>query len=427
MNTSGRSILKNLNILFVEDDEHTLDAISMIFRDVLGSFSLASNCEEGIRVFHETKPDVIVTDILLPGNSGLDFVAEIRKTDKDIPVVVISGLDSADIFYESIEVQVNKYFHKPVNMKKLLDYLCDMGSEIAEKKAAENMQKTVQTLLDFSHHFYIVTQHGDITYANKTFLDYLGYFDVESFTSCKSSECEIQIIKNYEDEKETPFFEWLSEVESYDKFETVVSIIRPGVLKSDAKSYIARINQFPEEDKSVISFVDVTIIEQEKRFFHNLAHKDPLTGICNRIKFFDELARESSRSERYGAVFSVIMFDIDKFKLINDTYGHQVGDIILKELSGIVSESIRLTDIFARYGGEEFIILAPGVDCDGAACLAEKLRQRIENHNFQFAKKVTCSFGVAQHFGKIAEDTVRFADEALYKAKRTGRNKVVSH
>jgi len=425
MSTHSRSTLKNLNILFIEDDQSTAEAISMIFGNILGSLSIAEDFEEGFRLYKEVKPDIIVTDILLPGESGLDLIAEIRKVDKEIPVVAISGLDSADVLLESIDVNISKYFYKPVNMRKLLSYLSEVGSEVLDKRKSDRTIETMQKILDMSYEYYLVCEKDCISYINQTFLEFLGYADGETFSACKGADCEIKVIKEYEDETATPFMDWVCDVRDYDSYETIISLLRPGSLKSDAKSYIARVNKLPDEDRHVISFVDVTAIEREKQFFHNLAHKDPLTNIYNRMKFFDELSKESNRADRYNKEFAIIMFDIDKFKLVNDTYGHQVGDMILKQVVSIVNENIRATDVFARYGGEEFIILAPEINLEGAKAFAEKLRNRIERFKFDFAERVTCSFGVSHHEkGCFSDDSIRLADEALYKAKRTGRNQV---
>jgi diguanylate cyclase (GGDEF)-like protein len=120
------------------------------------------------------------------------------------------------------------------------------------------------------------------------------------------------------------------------------------------------------------------------------------------------------------------MFDIDFFKHINDSFGHDVGDKVLKAVAKMVSENIRNTDIFARYGGEEFIIIAPETTKEDAKILAEKLRSLIRNLHFEEGINVTCSFGVASLEKHDTKETLlKRADEALYEAKKTGRNKVV--
>ncbi len=155
---------------------------------------------------------------------------------------------------------------------------------------------------------------------------------------------------------------------------------------------------------------------------------DPLTGLFNRAvvnAFFNKYIQES---HRYGVPFSAIFCDIDHFKRINDTYGHDVGDLILQALAKMLQQNLRESDVLARWGGEEFIILLPDTKLDQAVTVAEKLREAIDAASFpEVGKKITCSFGVAQlQEGENAQAFFKRVDDYLYKAKKSGRNRVVS-
>jgi two-component system, cell cycle response regulator len=158
---------------------------------------------------------------------------------------------------------------------------------------------------------------------------------------------------------------------------------------------------------------------------------DGLTQIHNKRALFEALEKELMRARRYERDLSLLMFDIDFFKRINDQYGHLAGDHVLRELARIVSERIRREEVFARYGGEEFVILLPETPLPGAAALAESLRARVANHPFVFQGEripVTVSIGTALlgENDKVAADLIQRADEKLYEAKRGGRNRVCS-
>ena len=157
----------------------------------------------------------------------------------------------------------------------------------------------------------------------------------------------------------------------------------------------------------------------------NLATTDSLTGLFNRYHFNEIATDEMERSERYGGPLSMIIFDLDQFKSINDTYGHIIGDEVLSETAKIVKATIRNVDVLARWGGEEFSILLPGTSSEGARHAAEKIRLRLESFNHHTVGKVTASFGVAQRLQNEAyTDWFKRVDDALFESKSNGRNRV---
>ena len=156
------------------------------------------------------------------------------------------------------------------------------------------------------------------------------------------------------------------------------------------------------------------------------ATTDPLTGLPNRLKFDQALASEMTRAERYKSPLSLVLFDVDHFKQVNDSHGHQIGDKVLTQLSRFVPNLIRSNDLLARWGGEEFVILLPGCEGSMAFQAAEKLRSAIAQVVFEEVGPVTCSFGVGQYVpGEPVTAFLARADDALYRAKVSGRNQVV--
>ena len=177
------------------------------------------------------------------------------------------------------------------------------------------------------------------------------------------------------------------------------------------------------------NFQDQRLIGRQHRELEELATLDPLTHILNRRRFLEMLNAEIDRSRRYSRPFSLALFDLDHFKQVNDRFGHNVGDTVLKEVARLVCLNLRQTDIFTRWGGEEFIIVSPETNLDGMKTLADKLRRAIENHQPSNAPGVTASFGVTQYTDREdVEKLINRADEALYHAKDSGRNRVcVNH
>lgn len=156
-----------------------------------------------------------------------------------------------------------------------------------------------------------------------------------------------------------------------------------------------------------------------------LSNTDPLTGLYNRLYFNSIFERELSNLRRYGRKFSLILFDIDHFKKVNDTFGHNAGDQVLRTIAAISGDIIRDSDVVARWGGEEFIILLTGDGIPEPQALAERLRAAIESGDYGDVGRVTGSFGttVVMEGDTLISSTGR-ADEALYKAKQSGRNRV---
>ncbi len=156
------------------------------------------------------------------------------------------------------------------------------------------------------------------------------------------------------------------------------------------------------------------------------AHKDPLTGANNRAALDDTLTREIELARRHRTPLSLIVMDIDKFKSINDNYGHLSGDDILKSISKVVDRVIRKTDMLFRYGGEEFLVLMSNTGCEGAMLLAERIRHEIERMEIDLPEKavtVTVSLGVASlASNENGQSLFQRADDALYQAKAAGRN-----
>ena len=176
----------------------------------------------------------------------------------------------------------------------------------------------------------------------------------------------------------------------------------------------------------LLTFNDITKLEQDKTNIKKLAEFDPLTQIYNRVKLNEMFQGIFFNAKKYNTIVTIILFDIDHFKHINDNYGHNVGDKVLRELSSLVRGLLREEDIFARWGGEEFVIVLEETSLKETEKLASRLRAEIEKFHFDVVEDITCSFGVTQ-FTQRDTESIFFerVDKALYEAKERGRNRVI--
>lgn len=171
-------------------------------------------------------------------------------------------------------------------------------------------------------------------------------------------------------------------------------------------------------------------LQEKNRQLQELANKDGLTNLYNHRYLQEQLLKEMERSKRYNLTLSFILIDIDHFKHVNDAYGHQTGDVILKTLGELLFKIVRDSDIAARYGGEEFALILPHTNFTTARETAERLRKTVESYDFEADQnhlQITISLGIASFPNETIEtskDLVESADKALYTAKKNGRNRV---
>lgn len=184
------------------------------------------------------------------------------------------------------------------------------------------------------------------------------------------------------------------------------------------KELISKTKELEEKNKE---------LEKKNLLLEELSITDNLTKLYNRNRLNQTLVSEFNRASRYPYSFGLMMVDIDYFKKVNDVYGHQVGDKVLKEIAEVLKTHTRKTDIVGRWGGEEFLIICSETDLEGILSLAEKIRSEIASYSFSCKEQKTASIGVSIYKqGDEDKELIKRADDALYQAKESGRNRVVT-
>lgn len=276
-----------------------------------------------------------------------------------------------------------------------------------------------QSVLDAIPSPIIVTDGHEIIAANQTFLSYFHYSTVFDFKRDHACVCE------YFEQGDTD--DYLMPMLNDQRWTEYISdhplINHKAKITMDDKTTIFDVKlsilRFKDQNRYVVIFTDISSMQ-------SMSMTDPLTGIANRLHFSMVYEHAINVALREKLPLGIIFFDIDHFKRVNDIYGHQMGDKVLKYVAELVKHRLRKSDIYARWGGEEFIILLPDTTLEEALQVAEMLRNTIEVGVFEAVGNITCSFGVTVLRDNESADTLlKRVDELLYQAKEGGRNRIV--
>lgn len=286
------------------------------------------------------------------------------------------------------------------------------------------IEQTIFSVINAIPNPVIVIRNNTIQSANNSFLKFFALSSIHEFNNTYDSLASLFIEKD-------GFF-CLSDIKDNEVW-TEYLFQRPEIrrivsIKNNDKKVIdfeITLKKIDNESEYIIVFNDISKYIFEKNEYAYFAYHDHLTKIFNRQKFDELFLKELENKKRYEDTFSVILIDLDRFKLVNDNYGHYTGDLILIAIVELIRKKLRINDIFARWGGEEFIILLPRTDINGAYIKAEELRQDIESYKNSELPPVTISAGVVEIQSYDNIDTAfQRVDKALYLAKKK-RNYVV--
>jgi len=385
MKIKPSSYLKKLTCLYVEDDLSIQEPFSMLLRHYFAKVVVAKNGQEGFECYQNNLPDIIISDIRMPVMNGIEMVAKIKNVDPDALVIFTTAFSDTDNLKEAIDLGVDGYITKPVQKQQLLKKLNTLAGYLRHRKEIAEYIKLLQLVLDKQPQPIVVLENKEIKLKNKAFEHlFNGIDNVETLFPLIPLRLEEGVQKIHVQKGEDRFI-----------YEVLVQKI--------------------EHDLIFITMNDITEYEEE-------IFTDQLTKVYNR-KVLKNLMIEFFDTEIF-----VALLDIDNFKSVNDTFGHLVGDEVLKEIASVLKHSLRREDKVIRWGGEEFLILFDGISSiDIALKKAEQLREKIEKTHFPKVENVTCSFGVCSKKVQNEEDftaLIEKADIALYKAKKTGKNKV---
>ncbi len=324
-------------------------------------------------------------------------------------ITILLSLAALSIIYISVYLILSKLINKLIK----------------DEQELLIQQEQMQIVIDNNDSLILMLQKYQPILANKTFLSFFNYKDIQTFTKEHPSLADLFIddTKLFTSSQNMSNEEWITQLNQIDDKEKVIGFKHH---QYGIHYFSVQITPVPHEKNSfVIVFNNITKIFKQSQKDQYMARHDPLTGLFNRQSFNEAISLDLAEQLTHPHNSSLLMFDLDFFKRVNDTYGHQVGDDVLIRFSKIISDHIRSNDIFARWGGEEFVLLLVGIPEDVAFKIANNLREYIALAHFEKVDQITCSVGLSSYKNDPnIEEWLQRVDEALYKAKANGRNRV---
>jgi diguanylate cyclase (GGDEF)-like protein/PAS domain S-box-containing protein len=415
-------------ILIVDDDE----VIRMLLRQFLEGEGYtvveAENGPAALEKVGEQPFDLIILDIAMPGIDGPGVCAHIRSSVPDPPpILMITALDDEKSIERSYNAGAVDYIRKPLRwpvLKNRIRYI--LGSHRA-KQELELLSRNYEMILDAAANGICgLDDKGLISYINPAALKMLGYRNDEVYGRDCREIFKISMPGSEEFSEDCcPYFKQQG-------MQTTICYDEGRMLRKDGTSFPVDFRSTPIRQGQwlmggVVVFQDVTERQEAAELIRYMANHDPLTNLPNRNYFRRRLPQAISLAQRHGRILCLLFIDLDRFKPINDQYGHGVGDIVLMQVAERLRRALRTSDSVCRLGGDEFVILLESTDTlEGATLVAQKaiesLNEPIEAGDHICFIGASIGISVFPNDCQDAETMLRHADIAMYEAKKKGRN-----
>lgn len=428
-------------LLVVEDSQDTSDLIERVLSAAF-DIEVAADGAEGLKAWVERRHDLVLLDVMLPTLSGRDILIEIQDADPHQPVVIMTAHTTIDQAEELMLLGAVDFLPKPFRAEQLRkvcdiaihreDYLVSNAQFAARVKSLEERELEFRNLYE-SHHQLLddlqsvvmeLDEDLNICFLNRTWETLLGYSvedsigrPIEDFTSPEDAH------------QFATFKEKITAAVNEQKFSTEIELCLRDANQQQiwTQLKISRSTRSEQFSTLTVCLDNITERRKSQEQLKYLAMHDSLTGLHNRHYFESTLEKLSADAVRNKRLHGLVYLDLDHFKVINDTFGHQKGDEVLREMSSLLSRRIRKPDIVCRLGGDEFAFLLRNVSAQEAKDFARDIQKIIGEFSFQLQEQrinLGCSIGVTLIDGSAhsAEEHFMRADIALYVAKGRGRN-----
>jgi two-component system, cell cycle response regulator len=447
-------------VLVVDDVEPNVRLLEAKLQHEYYTVLTANSGETAIARAHVDNPDVILLDVMMPGLDGYETCKRLKEdpATRHIPVVMVTALDQREDRLRGLEVGADDFLSKPIDDVTLLARVKSLArfkaaaDELRLREAAGRRMGVIEGTVsrEMGTNARILILEGDqrraarIKRALEVEQRPMLMQDSNSLGPMGQTTVELMIISASAETFDGLRLAAHVRGQEGTRHIPILAIVEPDEKHRALKALEVGVNDFiyrPIDDEELLARTR-TLVKRKRQMEQlraavdssmELAVTDQLTGLHNRRYMESQLKSHLSRSSRGGPPVSVLIADIDHFKRVNDLFGHDAGDDVIREFAARLASNFRPRDLACRFGGEEFVVIMPETNVHDAVAIAERLRASIEESPFVIGLardrlEVTCSVGVAlagpnEH---DADQVLKRADEALYEAKRTGRNRVIS-
>ncbi|HFJ9449153.1 GGDEF domain-containing protein [Bacillus thuringiensis] len=413
-NTVFQNVLQDLqlNVLYIENGCTHQQTIEHIHPKCM---FIANSFEEGEVLFQRTKPHIVI--MYVTDFSQIKYIKNMYNTQSTFIIIWDQQITSE--FAEVLTLGIRNIVIAPVTPQMVLEEVNKSLYQLSLVRQVSLQQELLQTMFDFRNDLLFIVEDDEIVDCNTNFLEFFGYENLFAYREQHLVFAE-HLIRENGYYSTTHDITWLDDTLSYDRR------IKMSNYEGEVSTFLLRATPLPEDlSRFIVKCTEITELDEIYQEQERLAMIDSLTEIYNRLKFQKILEAEWDNAMRNNENIALILFDIDNFKAVNDTYGHDFGDLALIELAELMKSKVEQQHVFARWGGEEFIILVTNTVEKEAFQVAESLRFFIETKQFSGISKLTASFGVALYEkGITREELMQRADIALYEAKKNGKNQV---
>lgn len=452
----------NEKILIVDDDPTNAKLLAAKLGDSNYTILKAYGGEEALQKAKSENPDLVLLDVMMPGMNGFEVTAHMKNCPEtsDIPIILVTALDGSDNKTKGLEAGADDFLNKPVHTAELkarvksLLRLKRYSDQLKARAHAKGMVLDPFSCDDTMSELrlpklLIVEDSPADAKLIKSLLNSLAcsilivHSGEEALSICNNHKIDIMILDMVLPGMDG--YEVVKQIKENASTQSIQIIVVTSLqdIESKIKGYEFGVDDFLMKPINFNEFrARVNSLIKKKAYHDKLmtsfevavqaAITDKLTGVYNSGYLQHYLKNELKRADRHHHPVSLLMLDIDNFKLVNDRHGHLAGDNLLKEIAAKLGDSIREVDVMARFGGDEFAIILPYTQKENAAAVAERIRLAVENSavavSDQTSHTISLSIGVAEYAPGVdtVQDLIQKADQALYMAKSNGKNKVCS-